>query len=142
LARCKLIAASYSWVGTHVVDTMSTTQSSPEQPGSMPNVLQDESETVESVAAETVLDTLSDGYAQQIVEVLASQPAPAAIIVEQLDASRPTVYRRLNSLEAAGIIESTVALDPDGHHRKRFHLTVENIGFQLDTDGISITLTE
>ena len=126
----------------HVVDTMSTTLSPPEGAGSMPEVLQDESEAVESVAAEMVLDTLSDDYAQRIVEVLASQPAPAATIVEQLDASRPTVYRRLNSLEAARIIESTVALDPDGHHRKRFHLVVGDIGFQLDTDGISITLTE
>jgi predicted transcriptional regulator len=107
----------------------------------MPEVLQREPEAVESVAAETVLDILSDDYAQRIVEVLASQPAPAAMIVEQLDASRPTVYRRLNSLEAAGIVESTVALDPDGHHRKRFHLIVENIGFQLDTDGIRLMLS-
>ncbi len=126
----------------HVVNTMSTTLSSPEQAGSMPEVLQRESEAVESVAAETVLEILSDDYAQRIVEVLASHPAPAATIVEQLDASRPTVYRRLNSLEAAGIVESTVALDPDGHHRKRFHLVVENIGFQLDTDGIRLTLSE
>mgnify|MGYP003865749161 FL=1 len=126
----------------HAVNTMSTTLSPPEQAGSMPEVLQRESEAVESVAAETVLDILSDDYAQRIVEVLASQPAPAAMIVEQLDASRPTVYRRLNSLEAAGIVESTVALDPDGHHRKRFHLIVENIGFQLDTDGIRLTLSE
>jgi len=126
----------------HAVNTMSTTLSPPEQAGSMPEVLQRGSEGDESVAAETVLDILSDDYAQRIVEVLASQPAPAAMIVEQLDASRPTVYRRLNSLEAAGIVESTVALDPDGHHRKRFHLIVENIGFQLDTDGIRLTLSE
>jgi len=57
----------------------------------MPEVLQRGSEGDKPVAAETVLEPLSDDYAQRIVEVLASQPAPAATIVEQLDASRPTV---------------------------------------------------
>ena len=108
----------------------------------MPEVLERGSETEESITAENLLDILGDDYAQRIIEVLAGQPAPATTIVDQVNASRPTVYRRLNSLEAAGVVEDTVALDPDGHHRKRFHLVVEDINFQFDTDGIDITLSE
>jgi predicted transcriptional regulator len=70
---------------------------------------------------------------------LADCPTAAATLAEELDASRPTVYRRLNSLESAGLIKSTVALDADGHHRKQFHVVVDSANFTFDSSGIKIT---
>jgi predicted transcriptional regulator len=70
---------------------------------------------------------------------LADRPTAAATLAEELDASRPTVYRRLNSLESAGLIKSTVALDADGHHRKRFHVVVDSANLTFDSSGIEIT---
>jgi predicted transcriptional regulator len=70
---------------------------------------------------------------------LADRPTAAATLAEELDASRPTVYRRLNSLESAGLIKSTVALDADGHHRKQFHVVVDSANLTFDSSGIELT---
>jgi predicted transcriptional regulator len=88
------------------------------------------------------LEVISDTYAQQILLALVDCPTPAATLAEELDASRPTIYRRLNSLESAGLIESTVALDADGHHRKRFHVVVDSANLRFDSNGIEVTELE
>lgn len=85
-----------------------------------------------------VLAALSDDYTQSILEVLADRPTAAPVLANEIDASRPTVYRRLNTLEAAGVVESTLTVDPDGHHRKRFHLLLDSVELTFDANGIEI----
>ena len=119
---------------------MSAIESTREPPASPPDSRHNtESHTTKSIDVECFLDLLSDTYAQQILTTLADCPTAAATLAEELDASRPTVYRRLNSLESAGLIESTVALDADGHHRKRFHIVVDSANLTFDSSGIEIT---
>jgi len=98
-----------------------------------------EPHTTESIDAECFLEVTSDTYARNILTILADRPTTAATLAEELDASRPTVYRRLNSLESAGLIESTIALDADGHHRKRFHVVVDSANLTFNSSGIEIT---
>jgi predicted transcriptional regulator len=74
-----------------------------------------------------------------MLTVLVDRPTAAATLAKGMDASRLTAYRRLNSLESAGLIESTVALDADGHHRKRFHVVVDSANLTFDSSGIEIT---
>jgi Fe2+ or Zn2+ uptake regulation protein len=52
--------------------------------------------------------------------------------------SRATVYRRLNELESAGVLDSSMRLDPDGHHRRCFHVVVDQMQLLFDSGGISI----
>lgn len=85
-------------------------------------------------AADTVLDVLDDEHAQAILNTLADGPKPAQQIVDACDASRPTVYRRLDTLEDAGILDSQVSLHPDGHHRKQFAVAVDEVTLDL-VDG-------
>jgi len=51
----------------------------------------------------------------------------------------PTKSLADTTLESAGLIESTVALDADGHHRKQFHLVVDSANLTFDSSGIEIT---
>jgi len=95
-----------------------------------------------AVETDVVLELLSDEYTRQVLESLCDRPAAAPALVESMAASRATVYRRLNDLEAAGLIASAVAVDPDGHHRKRYHLTVGDLQLQFGADGIEITLVD
>ena len=95
-----------------------------------------------AVETDAVLELLSDEYARQVLESLCNRPATAPALVESMAASRATVYRRLNDLEAAGLIAPAVAVDPDGHHRKRYHLIVDDLQLQFGADGIEITLVD
>jgi len=131
-----MIAAGYTGYRSDCTNTMSAIESKSEPPDSRHST---EPHTTESIDAECFLEVISDTYARNILTALADRPTAAATLAEELDASRPTVYRRLNSLESAGLIESTVALDADGHHRKRFHAVVDSANLTFDSSGIEIT---
>lgn len=96
-----------------------------------------ESERVGLDTADT-LDLLCDDVARELVGALGGTPRSATALAERIDASRATVYRRLDSLEAAGLIESRVAIDGDGHHRKRFRVAIEAISLRFGDDGVDV----
>ncbi|RJX47889.1 hypothetical protein DP106_13845 [Halonotius pteroides] len=135
-----MIAAYYTRCSSDCTTTMSVIESTSEPPASPPDSRHStEPHTTESIDAECFLEVISDTYAQQILLALVDCPTAAATLAEELDASRPTVYRRLNSLESVGLIKSTVALDADGHHRKQFHVVVDSANLTFDSSGIKVT---
>jgi predicted transcriptional regulator len=85
-----------------------------------------------------ILALLDDSYTREILICLQDGPKPAHSVVANCDCSRPTVYRRLARLEETGVVSASVRYDPDGHHRKRFHLCVDKITITLDESGIVI----
>jgi DNA-binding transcriptional ArsR family regulator len=85
-----------------------------------------------------VLSLLSDEYAREVLSALSEESLSARELVDRLDMSRATVYRRLDKLESAGVLDSSMRLDPDGHHRKCFHVVVDQMQLLLDSGGISI----
>jgi Fe2+ or Zn2+ uptake regulation protein len=56
--------------------------------------------------------------------------------------SRATVYRRLDRLESAGILETSMCIDPDGHHRKCFDVVVERMQLAFDSEGLTLEVGE
>lgn len=88
------------------------------------------------VAADELLELLGDEYACEILRALGDGPLPAREIVAERDMSRPTVYRRLDRLTEAGIVEARLRPARDGHHRQVFRLAVDEIEFEVGTDGI------
>ena len=118
---------------------MSTTQHSLGGVGqSVAATTEETRRTAAAVEPDAVLELLSDEYARRVLESLSDRPATAPALVESMAASRATIYRRLNELEAAGIVEAAVAVDPDGHHRKRYHLVVDDLQLRFGIDGIAI----
>lgn len=83
---------------------------------------------------EALLSLLSDEYARDIVEAVSTEALPAREIATRLDISRATVYRRLNRLEEAGVLEASMAYDPDGNHRQHFRATLDTVELSLE-DG-------
>mgnify|MGYP002761945353 CR=1 FL=1 len=122
---------------------MSTTQHPAGRPIS-PEATQADSTrgTAPTVDADAVLELLGDEYARAVVAALADRPAAAPALAESMTASRATTYRRLNELADAGLVASTVAVDPDGHHRKRYHLVVDDLRLRFGADGIELSLAE
>lgn len=88
-----------------------------------------------------LLTLLNAEYTQSILETIHVDAKPARAIAEECGASRPTVYRRLNALDDAGLIDSDTAYDADGHHRTVFETTLETVSVDLASDGFSLTIT-
>lgn len=91
-------------------------------------------------SAEEVLALLDADYTQAILERIRDEPEPARAIADACDASRTTVYRRLNRLEDAGLVESGMTCDPAGHHRTTFETTLESVTLNVTEDGYAISV--
>ncbi|WP_257300493.1 winged helix-turn-helix domain-containing protein [Haloarchaeobius sp. FL176] len=97
--------------------------------------------TVHGDDASAVLELLDDDYARQILEVLDDGPLPARPLVERCDASKPTVYRRLNRLEEQDFVAVGTELDRGGHHRKVFDSTLVSATVEFDGGCPAVRVT-
>jgi DNA-binding transcriptional ArsR family regulator len=90
------------------------------------------------VDTEEFLSVLSNDYARAIMAEISEEALPAREIAQRLDISRATVYRRLDWLEEAGVLTSTMSCEPNGNHRQRFRVVVDRLALSLESDGISV----
>lgn len=90
---------------------------------------------------ENVFDVLGCEYAQEILLAAAREPRSAQQLADQLEASPPTVYRRLDALGEYGFIEEELEYDAAGNHFKRYETSVEELTVTLDEAGIAVTDT-
>lgn len=85
-----------------------------------------------------VLTLLAADHTQTIIGHIHDSPTPARAVAESCDASRTTVYRRLNRLVDAGLVKSRMTYDPDGHHRTVFETTIDSLTLDLTDDGYQL----
>lgn len=97
-------------------------------------------EAVPTVPAEELLELLGDEYTRSVLQAITDQPRTGREIIDATDASKPTVYRRLDRLEDAGLVETTQRLDPDGHHCKQFHVVIDGLDFEFGQDGVCVSV--
>jgi DNA-binding HxlR family transcriptional regulator len=89
-------------------------------------------------AAPAALDLLDDEYAREVLFALTSGPRRGRDLVAACDASRSTVYRRVNSLEDAGLVTTETNVDPDGHHCKEFRLVRDRLTVTFRDGAIAV----
>ncbi|WP_436909123.1 ArsR/SmtB family transcription factor [Halosimplex marinum] len=94
------------------------------------------------LSTDELLELLDAAYTRAILEAIRTEPKPARAIAEACGASRPTVYRRLNRLRDAGLVETDLACDADGHHRTVFEASFESVTIGFTDDGLSVTATD
>lgn len=82
--------------------------------------------------SENVLEIIGDEYASDILDELSGGKRTANELVDVTGASKPTIYRRLGTLENAGLVTSGMVIDSDGHHKKQYHLTTDSITVEFD----------
>ncbi len=86
-----------------------------------------------------LLTLLDDEYARRILGLLSEGAHRGRELSERCEFSRPTVYRRLNRLEDAGLVRSELRLDPDGNHCKEFTLARDALRITFDDGGLTVT---
>jgi DNA-binding transcriptional ArsR family regulator len=95
--------------------------------------------TQTSNAAPERLSLLDDEYTREVLIALSSGPQRGRDLETVCDASRPTVYRRVNRLEEAGLVKAEMTVDPDGHHCKKFRLVRDRLTVAIEDGTITVT---
>ena len=88
-----------------------------------------------SERVDELLDTLGDERSRAVLAAVNDEPRSAKELACALDASLPTVYRRLDDLQDAGLITAHTAVAADGNHYQRYSCTFEELSVRLDDDS-------
>jgi len=94
------------------------------------------------VDAEELLTLLGDSYTQRVLAALGDDTLTGREIIEQAEISKATVYRRLDELQDAGIVEASLRLDPNGHHCEQYQIVAESLTVSIDGDGFDAAVTQ
>jgi predicted transcriptional regulator len=87
-----------------------------------------------------VFALLDDEYARAILGATNSTPMSARQLATQLDASRSTIYRRIDQLEALDLLAESTDIDADGHHRSVYEARLSRITVELDEDDFAVDI--
>ncbi|WP_276274005.1 ArsR/SmtB family transcription factor [Haloarcula litorea] len=87
-----------------------------------------------------IIECLNAEYAQRILEAVRAEAKPAREIADECGASRTTVYRRLNALQEAGLVETEMRYNADGHHRTVFEASFESLALEMTADGLTVSI--
>ncbi len=85
-----------------------------------------------------LLELLGDEYTRRVLQAVVEEPRSGTAVMEAADVSKATAYRRLGTLEDAGLIESRTVFDPNGHHHEQFHAVVESVDIEFGSEGLSV----
>lgn len=83
---------------------------------------------------------LDDEYARSVLSATSHEPMTAPELSNQCEMSESTVYRRLNELEARGLVGAVHVPDPNGNHRKRCEAQLDKLVVSLDEGEFELNL--
>lgn len=87
-----------------------------------------------------VLDVFGDDLARKILVLASERPLAAEDLADELDVSRPTIYRRVNALIDYDLIREHQQIDIKGNHYQIFETTLKRISFEVADGGYDISL--
>ncbi len=88
--------------------------------------------------AETLLELLGDEYTQRVLAAIGDSTRTGTELIERAGVSKATAYRRLDDLQKAGIVESSMRIDPEGHHCEQYELAVSQLAISFGPDGFDV----
>jgi len=87
-----------------------------------------------------VFALLDDEYARSLLAATSHEPMTAPTLSDECEMSLSTVYRRLDDLEACGLVTTEVVPAPDGEHRKRYEARLEQLLVSLEDGTFEVNL--
>ena len=90
---------------------------------------------------DAVLALLDDEYARAILAHLTIEPMSVDELCTACEMSDATAYRRLDRLQDADLVTEQQQFDPDGHHYKRYAVTVENVSVTFTDGSYEVSVT-
>ncbi len=81
---------------------------------------------------ETVFEVLGSEEVRRILAAANVDPVSVQALADRLDASEPTVYRRVNVCQEYDLLREETRVDADGNHYKVYETALERVCFELD----------
>lgn len=88
-----------------------------------------------------VFDVFGDSLARRILVLASDRPLSADELADQFDASRPTIYRRLNALIDYDLLRKQQEINTDGNHYQVYETTLKRVTFEIEGGGYTIDMT-
>jgi predicted transcriptional regulator len=85
----------------------------------------------DGVDFETVVELLDDEYARAILTATSEEPMTANQLAERCDASLSTIYRRVERLTEADLVDERTRPRSDGHHDTVYYATLDRFEVRL-----------
>lgn len=92
-------------------------------------------------APSDLFDVFGDPLARRILVLASERPVSADDLADQLDASRPTIYRRVNALIDYDLLRERQQIGRAGNHYQTFETTLRRVAFEIEDGGYDISLT-
>jgi predicted transcriptional regulator len=99
-----------------------------------------ECESDDSETDRSLLELLGDEYTRRVLSAVTDQPRSGTGVVDATGVSKATAYRRLDDLEAAGLVDSEMVFDPDGYHHEQYYAVVESIDIRFKDGGVTVDI--
>ncbi|WP_135303846.1 winged helix-turn-helix domain-containing protein [Haloarcula amylovorans] len=87
-----------------------------------------------------VFALLDDEYARSLLAATSHEPMTATALSDQCEMSLSTVYRRLEELEACGLVSAELTPDSDGDHTNVYEAQLDELRVELDDGGFDVRL--
>lgn len=91
-------------------------------------------------SAPRLLELLDNEHTRNILKALCRGPQRGRDLIDTCEASRATIYRRLDRLEAAGLVATGLYVDPDGHHCETYRLRLDRLRVAVESGTVSVTV--
>ncbi|MFB6151979.1 MAG: ArsR/SmtB family transcription factor [Haloarculaceae archaeon] len=88
----------------------------------------------------TVFEVLGCPTARRILALGAIQPCSAEEMTERCDASKPTVYRRLNVLREYDLLVERRAIDDSGTHYKTYETVLDEVRVGVEPGAFEVDI--
>jgi predicted transcriptional regulator len=86
----------------------------------------------------SLFEVFGDELVRQILVVADKRPVSAETIAEHANASLPTVYRRLNTLEELDLLRQQTRIDSDGNQYQEYETTLQRVSFEIEDRGFDV----
>lgn len=88
-----------------------------------------------------LFDVFGDALARRILVLASERPVSVGDLADQLAASRPTIYRRVNALIDYDLLRERQEIGRSGNHYQTFETTLQRVAFEIGGGGYDISLT-
>lgn len=89
---------------------------------------------------ETIAGFLEDETARAILAETSSEAMTVNDLAHRLEASKPTIYRRIDRLESYDLLTASIRPTGDGHQEKVFRATFDRLIVDLEDGTYTHTL--
>ena len=103
------------------------------------NTMSDSSLSEDQLAM--IADLLADEYTRPLLEEISREPMTIPELTTHLDASRTTVYRRIQTLSELDLVESQIRPEPGGTDATAYAATLSEITITLESGSVEAEVT-